>query len=239
MLRLSRSGETQPPKPPKKFGRSVLPAIVFDPLAHSAFDTAYSKWRYLSAEETCHYRRACAVKGVGAAVALFGYFPVARYFHILTTAALWALVARISIVNSTAFGFYVARPLCTGYKKREELLETIIAGALVIVTCAATLLRLVNAAPGLFGNPTVRHWQITNARVIRPKRYTFPTHRVDQTLDDGGAVSLDISCATYYSLGVGDKVEVRAQVWAVGNSVCLGDCVSRGSRQPPAYVHCN
>jgi len=176
--------------------------------------------------------------GLGLAVAVFGYFPVSRYFHVLTSAALWVLVTGVSIVSSTAFGFYVTRRLSAGFKNRSDLQGTIIAGVLVIIACTATLIRLVNAVPGLFADPVVRHAQITDAQVTKPKRHTFPTYTIDLTLDDGGAASLDISCATYYSLGVGDKVEVQAQVGLLAIPWCLGDCVSRGSRQPPPYVRC-
>jgi len=145
------------------------------------------------------------------------------------------LVAGVSVVSSTAFGFYVTRRLSAGFKNRSDLQGTIIAGVLVIIGCTATLIRLVNAAPGLFADPVVRHAQITDAQITKPKRHTFPTYTIDLTLDDGGAASLDISCATYYSLGVGDRVEVQAEVGLLAIPWCLGDC---GSRQPPPYVRC-
>ena len=176
--------------------------------------------------------------GVGVAVALFGYFPVTRYFHVLTTALFWSLVAGISIVSSTAFGFYVTRRLSTGFKNRAALQGIIIAGVLVIFACTATLIRLVNATLGLFADPAVRRAQITDAQVTRPKRHTFPTYTVDLALEDGDTVSLDISCSTYYSLGVGDKVEVQAQLGLLAMPWCFGDCVSHGSRQAPPYANC-
>lgn len=101
-----------------------------------------------------------------------------------------------------------------------------------------TSVRLVNAAPGLFADPVARHGQIMNAQVTKPKRHTFATYTVDLTLDDGSTMSLDISCATFYSLSVGDKVEVQAQVGLLAIPWCLGDCVLPGSRQPPPYVRC-
>jgi len=86
----------------------------------------------------------------GAALAFFAYFPVARYFQILTPIRFWVVVMALSAVGAILVHVLYIRRRLLQFAKRSDRLGTAVMPAIFIIPCLAIVLRLLNAPADLF-----------------------------------------------------------------------------------------
>jgi hypothetical protein len=163
--------------------------------------------------------------GAGVAIAAIGYFPVARYFQILTPIRLWIVVVLLSAAGAVLIHVRYMRRLLPQIVKRSNRVGRAAVPSLIMVPCFAIALRLLNASADLVLPPQTKSGTVAHTSVWGG-RHSWASHFVDVQIDAGESVSLSVSGLDFRKFEVGTRVNLQARDGLLGMPWCLNDCLT-------------
>ncbi len=212
-----------------RFRHRSTPEPISDPWAPDdapQFQAGANPREDATARDTRRYNSFVGGAGV---VALFAYFPIARYIQILTPGRFWAVVLGLSTAGGLVVYLAYMRPMLARIARRRDRISTILVPLLALIPCVAMAVRLLNSPVGLLQPPRLEQGQVVSRSAHTGHTINYgdlwTSYSLHVNLATHRSVSLAVSARSYGKLPVGTSVRVQTRAGLFGIPWCLGECV--------------